>query len=191
MLTIPKQVSATIKAHAEAQHAIASTLSDKLNERIEELTRLNMDVIKATLAESMVFAKELMDAKNSQDFFSISASHNQREMQSATYYANEAMRIASATKDACNKAMAKNIAEASRHGSGLLTELTKNIPSTAEQVVDIVKSTWQSSSDAILKTVNERPETPDKQQQKDASTPTSSSQAGRKNNADQTARTTH
>ena len=189
MLTIPEQVSATIKAHAEAQHAIASTLSDKLNERIEELTRLNMDVVKATLAESMVFAKELLDAKNSQDFFSISAAHNQREMQSATYYANEAMRIASATKDACNKAMAENIAEASRHGSGLLTEFTKNIPSNAEQVLDIVKSTWQSSSEAILKTVTERPETPDKQYPRDPSN--ANSQAGRKNNADQAARAAH
>lgn len=189
MLTIPEHISASIKAHAEAQHAIASSLIDKLNERMEELTRLNMDVVKATLAESVVFAKELLDAKNSQDFFSISAAHNQREIQSATYYANEAMRIASVTKDACNKAMAENIAEASRHGSGLLTEFTKNIPASAEQIVDIVKTTWQSSSDAILKTVNERPETPDRQQQR--STSSASSQSGRKNNADQAARTTH
>ncbi|QRX83746.1 phasin family protein [Glaciimonas sp. PAMC28666] len=188
MLTIPEQMSAAVKTNAEAQHTIFANLFDKLHERLEELTRLNMEVVKASLAESTAYARELIGAKNSQDFFSISTAHNQREIQSATYYANEAMRIVSATKDVCHRAMTENIAETSRYGSGLLMEFTKNIPSTTEQMADLVKTTWSASSDAVTKTVDENAATQQKEQSKDAPT----NQSARKNNPDQTGnRTTH
>lgn len=69
MLTIPEQMSAAVKANAEAQHTIFANLFDKLHERLEELTRLNMEVVKASLAESTAYPRELIGLKNSQDFF--------------------------------------------------------------------------------------------------------------------------
>lgn len=67
-------------------------------------------------------------------------------------------------------------------------EFTKNIPSTTEQMADLVKTTWSASSDAVTKTVDENAATQQKEQSKDAP----ANQSARKNNPDQTGdRTTH
>ncbi|KAF3999787.1 phasin family protein [Glaciimonas immobilis] len=155
MFILSEHLSSIIKANVEARHAIASKLKDKISERIEELTRLNLDVMKATLGESMGLARQLLDAKNPQEFFAVSATHVQREIQSAIYYGNEAMRINTTVKAECNQALAENMVEASRQGAGYLTEMTKNIPQGTDQVVGIVKSAWQKTTDAILKTASD------------------------------------
>jgi len=186
MPTIPEQLTSAIKANAEAQQSINAALSEKVFERLEELTRLNIDVVKASLAESMANAKELLYASNPQEFFSSSTAHIKREIQSGVFYGSEVTRIVSATQAEINKAAAEKLAEASRNGTVLLTELTKNVPVGTEQIVDALKTAWGRAGDAFAKKAGDGDSAAGEDHSVD-----SSHQASRKKSNEQGARTTH
>ena len=180
MPSIPEQFTAAIKAHAEAQHAINAALSEKIIERLEELAKLNIDAVKAALAESTATAQELLYAKDPQEFFLASTSHIKRDIQNTMFYACEATRIASTTQTEITKAAAEKNAEASRHGTALLTELTKNVPANAEQMVNILKSAMVTAREEFVKKTRD-----------DAADQAFAAAASRKKANNQAAGTTH
>jgi len=187
MPTIPEQITSAVKANAEAQYALNAALSEKVFERLEELTRLNIDVVKASLAESMANAKELLHASNPQEFFSSSAAHVKRESQSAVFYGSEVTRILSATQAEFNKAAAEKSAAASRNGTTLLSELTKNVPIGAEQLGEFLKSACERAGDAFAKKAGDG----DATAVKEDPSADAAHQASRKKSNEQSVRTTH
>lgn len=187
MPTISEQLTSAVKANAESQHAITAALGDKVFERLEEFTRLNMDAVKAALAESTATAKELLQAQNPQEFFLASAAHLKRDSQNTIFYGSEATRIASAIQTECSKAAAEKIAEANRNGTALLTELTKNVPAATEQIVNILKSAMGmvNAGDEFVKKTRDEAATVDDQ------LAAAAHQASRKKQNNQTGSTTH
>lgn len=188
MPTPSEQLTRTIRANVQTQHALAAGLGDKAGKYVAELIRLNMDLVKAALAESTGAAKKFLSAPNSQDACSISATHLKREMQSAIYYGNEVMRLASDTQTACSKAIVENFAETSSQRADLMTEWTKNLSFNSLQIADILRSTWETTRDAYTKTVHLTTEAATEESQQAMDT---IHQASRKKGGDHTARTTH
>jgi phasin family protein len=109
---------------------------------MEELIKLNMEATNAIITESIATAKEFLCAKNPQEFFVSGTSHVKRDIQNTTFYGCEAMRIISSTQAEFNKAMVEKIAEANRNGSDFLIGMTKNVPMSAEHVLELLKSAW-------------------------------------------------
>lgn len=142
MFIISEQFASAIKSNLEAQYAITAALNDRIVDRFEELTRLNIDAIKATMTESTATAKELVAAKNPQEFFLSCATHMKRDVQNAIFYSSEATRIASSAQSEFNKAAGEKFAEVNRNGAALLTDLTKNVPAGAEHIINIMKSAF-------------------------------------------------
>ncbi|MGS0741000.1 phasin family protein [Glaciimonas sp. GG7] len=188
MPTSFEQLTNTLKTHAQAQHAITADLGNQAGECVAELMRLNTDLVKATLAESTAAAKELLSAPNSQDAYSVGATHIKREMQSAIYYGSEVMRLASDMQTARSKAMVETIAEAGRRRAELMTEWTKNITLNSQQISDMFKSTWETTRDAYTNAAHLTDEAATEQSQPAMDT---IHPASRKKGGDQTARTTH
>lgn len=188
MPSISEQLTSAVKANAETQHAITAALGDQVFERLEELTRLNMDAVKAALAEYTATAKELLHAQNPQEFFLANAAHLKRDSQNTIFYGSEATRIASAIQTECSKAAAEKIAEANRNGTALVTELTKNVPAAAEQIVNILKSAMgmdNTGDEFVKKTRDEAATVADDQ------LAAAAHQAPRKKHNNQTGSTTH
>lgn len=136
---IPEQIVSVVRANAMAQHAITTEFNDKLIKNLEEFFKLNIDAVKATLTDSTTSAEEFLKANSPQDFFAWNATHIKRDIQNSIFYYSEVARIASATQLDFNKTAGEKIAETSRNGTALLTELSKNLPVSAEKFLAMLK----------------------------------------------------
>ncbi len=140
MFTVPEQFSAATKANIESQVAIFTALSSKAFEGFEKIIDLNLNVAKASFEESTAVAKQLLSAKDSQDFFSLSSAQAQPTAEKALAYGRHLASIASTTQNEFTKAAETQIAETNRKIIALVDEVTKNAPAGSETAIAFVKS---------------------------------------------------
>ena len=140
MFTLPEEFSAATKSHFEAQLAMITALTNKAFESVEKIVDLNMNVVKASLEESTVAAKQLMSAKDPQEFMALSSSQAQPNADKAVAYGRHLASIASTTQAEFTKAAEAQIAETNRKVLALVEEVSKNAPAGSEQMVAMMKS---------------------------------------------------
>lgn len=140
MYTTPEQFIAATKANLEAQFASLTTLNKKAFEGLEQLVTLNVNAAKATFEEGTAAAKQLVGAKDAQEFFSLSAAQAQPSAEKALAYGRHLASITSATQAEFTKAVEAHIAETNTKVISLIDEVTKNAPAGSEQAVSALKS---------------------------------------------------
>ena len=140
MFAIPEQFSNATKANLESQFAIFSSLTSKAFEGIERLAELNITAAKATLEESSNTAKQLLNAKDPQEFFALTAAQAQPTAEKAISYSRQLASIAAGTQAEFSKAAEEQIAETNRKVVSLVDEVTKNAPAGTENVVAAIKA---------------------------------------------------
>ena len=140
MFSIPEQFSSATKTNLEAQFALFSSLTGKAFEGIEKIVELNLTAAKATLEESTAAAKQLLSAKDPQEFFSLSAAQAQPSAEKAIAYGRHLAAITSGTQAEFSKAAESQIAETNRKVLSLVEEVTKNAPAGSENAVAMLKS---------------------------------------------------
>jgi len=141
MFAIPEQFSNATKANFESQFAIFSSLTSKAFEGIEKLVELNITAAKASLEESSVTARQLLAAKDPQEFFALSAAQAQPNTEKAISYSRQLAAIAAGTQAEFTKAAEEQIAETNRKVISLVDEVSKNAPAGSENVVALIKAT--------------------------------------------------
>lgn len=141
MFAIPEQFSNATKANFESQFAIYNTLTSKAFEGVEKLVELNMTAVKASIEESSATARQLLAAKDAQEFFTLSAAQAQPTAEKAISYGRQLASIAAGTQAEFSKAAEVQIAETNRKVINLVDEVTKNAPAGSENVVALVKAT--------------------------------------------------
>jgi phasin family protein len=144
--TFPEQFSAATKANFEAQIAMLTALTNKTFESVEKIIDLNMNVAKASLEESTATAKQILAAKDPQEFFSLTAAQAQPSAEKAIAYGRHLANIASAAQAEFTKAAEEQIAETNRKVIALVEEVSKNAPAGSESAVAFVKSTIGNAS---------------------------------------------
>ena len=140
MFSVPEQFSAATKANFEAQLAMLTALSSKAFEGVEKFVDLNMTAVKASLEESSNASKQLLSAKDPQEFFSMTAAQAQPSAEKAIAYGRQLAAIAAGTQAEFSKAAEAQIAETNRKVISLVDEVSKNAPAGSENVVSFVKS---------------------------------------------------
>jgi len=140
MFAIPEQFSNATKAHFESQFAIFSSLTSKAFEGIEKMVELNITAAKASLEESSATARQLLAAKDPQEFFALSAAQAQPNTEKAISYSRQLAAIATGTQAEFTKAAEEQIAETNRKVISLVDEVSKNAPAGSENVVAMIKS---------------------------------------------------
>lgn len=140
MFTIPEQFSTASKSTLEAQLALMAALSNKTFESIEQMVGLNLTAAKASLDESNAAAKQLLTAKDPQEWLSLAAAQAQPSAEKALAYGRQLASIASGVQAEFSKAAESQIAETSRKVLELVEEVTKNAPAGSEQAIALVKS---------------------------------------------------
>jgi phasin family protein len=141
MFAIPEQFSNATKANFESQFAIFSALTTTAFEGVEKLVDLNITAAKATLEESSATAKQLLSAKDAQEFFSLTAAQAQPTAEKVISYSRQVANIAAGTQAEFNKAAEQQIAETNRKVVSLVDEVSKNAPAGSENLVAVVKAT--------------------------------------------------
>ena len=99
MFAIPEQFSNATKANFESQFALFSSLTNKAFEGVEKFVDLNITAAKASLEESSVATKQLLAAKDPQEFFTLTAAQAQPVAEKAIAYGRHLASIASGTGD--------------------------------------------------------------------------------------------
>jgi len=140
MFAIPEQVSTATRANLEAQLSVFTALTGKTLEGFEKVVDLNMTVVRATLDESATAARQLLAAKDPQEFFALTAAQVQPTAQKAVAYGRHLANIASATQAEFTRAADEQITETNRKVVALIDEVSKSAPAGSENVVAFVKS---------------------------------------------------
>jgi len=140
MFAIPEQFSNATKASLESQFALLSSLTQKTFEGVEKLVDLNINTARTTLEDSSAVARQLLGAKDPQEFFSVSASQAQPAAEKALSYSRQLASIAAGTGAEFSKAAESQIVEANRKVISLVDEVSKNAPAGSESFVAAVKT---------------------------------------------------
>lgn len=141
MFAIPEQFSNATKANVESQFAIFSALASKAFEGVEKLVDLNINAAKATLEDTSNTTRQLLTAKDPQEFFTTAAAQAQPAAEKAMSYSRQLASIAAGTQAEFNKAAETQIAETNRKVIALVDEVTRNAPAGTENVVAALKAT--------------------------------------------------
>ena len=140
MFAIPEQFSNATKTNLETQFALMSSLTAKTFESVEKLVELNIATARATLENSSATARQLLSAKDPQEFFQVSASQAQPAAEKAVAYNRQLAAIATGTGAEFSKAAEGQIVEANRKVIALVDEVSKNAPAGSETFVAAVKT---------------------------------------------------
>jgi len=140
MFAIPEQFSNATKANLESQFAFLSSLTTKTFEGMEKLVDLNISTARSTLEDSSNVARQLLSAKDPQEFFSVSAAQAQPTAEKALSYSRQLATIATGTGAEFSKAAEGQIVEANRKVISLVDEVSKNAPAGSESFVAAVKT---------------------------------------------------
>jgi phasin family protein len=139
MPTIIEQISATAKANYDARVALFNALTRSAFDGMSKLIVLNLDVAKATLAESTAATQDGLSVKDPQKPFGPASA--QPAAEKALAYARQVASITLATQAECSKTTEAAIAEIRRNGMALMEEIAKNAPAGSEQAFSLFKST--------------------------------------------------
>ena len=140
MFAIPEQFSNATKASLESQFALMSSLTSKTFEGMEKLVELNIATARASLENSTAVTRQLLGAKDPQEFFSLTASQAQPNAEKALSYSRQLASIATGTGAEFSKAAESQIVEANRKVISLVDEVSKNAPAGSESFVAAVKT---------------------------------------------------
>ncbi len=149
MFSIPEQFSNATKANFEAQFAIFSALTSKAFEGVEKFVDLNLTAAKASLEESAITPKQLLSAKDPQEFFSLASAQAQPNAEKTLAYGRHLANIAQSTTAEFSKAAETQIAETNRKVISLVEEVSKNAPAGSENAVTLVKSAISAANNAF------------------------------------------
>jgi len=146
MFSIPEQFSNATKANLESQFALFSSLTNKAFEGVEKVVDLNLTAAKASLEETSAATKQLLAAKDPQEFFTLSAAQAQPTAEKAIAYGRHLASIATGTTAEFSKAAETQIAETNRKVISLVDEVSKNAPAGTENAVALFKSALNNAN---------------------------------------------
>jgi phasin family protein len=146
MFPIQDQLSVATRTSIDNQLATMIALTNKTFEGIEKLFDLNVNLVHAALQETTVINKQLLAAKDPQEFFSLLAATAQPNAQKALFYGRHLANIASSTQAEFAKTAEEQFVEANRKVNQLIDDVAKNAPAGSENVVAFMKAALGNAS---------------------------------------------
>jgi phasin family protein len=128
------------------QLSALTALTSNALESMEKVMDLNLSVAKASLQDSAVTTRELLFAKDPQEFVSLAVAQAQPTVVKAVAYSRHLAGIAAAGKTEFSRAVEEQMAEAKRKVSALVDEACKGAPVGSENAIAIMKSAITNAS---------------------------------------------
>jgi len=140
MFTSQEQFSAATKANFDAQLAVFSAFTSKAIESVEKVVELNLTVAKKAFEETNAAAKQLISAKDPQEFLSLTAAHAQPTAEKALAYARHIASITNEAKDEFTNTAKVHFDETNRKVVAFVDEISKNAPESTQFFVTGIKA---------------------------------------------------
>lgn len=139
MSSVAEQFASVTKTHFEAQLSMMTALTNKAIEAVEKVAELNMTAVKTSLEESTVAVKQILSAKDPQEFFSLSAAQKPNA-EKALDYSRQLTSIATSELAEFAKVADAQMADTSKEVMELVEEVRKNAPAGTENAVEMIKA---------------------------------------------------
>ncbi len=146
MFPIQHQISVATKNSLEANLALYASLTNKTFESIEKLVTLNITALKASMEESSVAARQMLAAKDPQEFLAVVTAQSKPALEKAVAYGNHVSGIASGAHAEFVKAAEVQMAAVASKVNELLDEVSKKAPAGTEGVVAMVKTALDNAN---------------------------------------------
>jgi phasin family protein len=144
MLNTPEQFA---QIHQEALDTLQA-VALKSFEGFEKLAELNMQAIKASIAESNDQAKAVLSAKDAKAIANLATANGQPAAEKIASYSKHVYEIANATSAEIVKLFEKQVAEGNKQFAAAVDAMAKNAPAGSEGVVTFVKSAVSAANTA-------------------------------------------
>jgi phasin family protein len=144
MSVTPEQFAASYKSNLDTFFA----LSAKTFEGVEKLIDLNLNVAKATMAESADKAKELLALRDAQELIQFQVGLAQPSAEKVVAYSRHVGDIANSTRAEFVKFVEAQIADGNQKLAVLIDSASKNAPTGSESSIAILKSAVAAANSA-------------------------------------------
>ncbi|OWW22985.1 TIGR01841 family phasin [Noviherbaspirillum denitrificans] len=139
MFPIQDQISVATKANLEANFALYNTLTSKTLESVEKLINLNITAARTSLEESQAATRQILAAKDPQEFFSLVAAQAKPNLEKVVAYGGHLNSIANSAQAEFTKAAESQLAQFSRKVTELVEEAAQKTPG-ADGVLSVFKN---------------------------------------------------
>lgn len=140
-----EQFAATNKANFDALMG----LTIKAFDGVEQLTALNLQVVKANLDEANEAGRAVLSAKDPQALLALQATLMQPNTDKATAYGKQVSAIAAAIKADVEKVATKQSAAAQAAFAAMVEAAGKNAPAGSDQGVEMFKQAMATATNAF------------------------------------------
>ena len=140
----PDQFAAANKANLETLFGLTS----KAFEGVEKLVELNLQVAKATLAESAENTKAVLGVKDAQELLALQASLLQPSAEKAAAYSRHLYDIAQSTSSEFTRSAEAQMSEIQKSFASVVDGALKNAPAGSESAAALVKSAISAANNA-------------------------------------------
>lgn len=130
MLPMTEQLSRAARALAEAQVSSVTAFAQVALDSGAGAAELNMDALKTALAASTVTLRQLMTAKDTQEWFGLASSQPQQAFERLQAYGRQMAEVAQGARAALTR-VAETEAAAARQKAGELVEAVGKAPAFA------------------------------------------------------------
>lgn len=146
MSSIPDQIAMAARASFESNIALYASLTQNALEGVEKLINLNMTAVKASMEESSAATRQMLTAKDPQEFLALASAQARPNFNKALAYSNHLASIASTTQAEFTKAAERQIAEASRKVNDMMADAADRVPAGPGNMMAMVKSALENAA---------------------------------------------
>lgn len=140
------QVSNATKALFEDQVAKFHILTGSIVESMEQVIALNVAAVKAASEESAAAARQLLAAKDPQEFMTFVSDQAKLNAEKVQSYGRHLAEITTSAKDDLSKVVESQMAETKDKVTSLISDVTKNAPAGSEKAVAMLKTAMDNAN---------------------------------------------
>jgi len=146
MFPIQDQISVATKANLEANLALYTTLTNKTLESVEKLFALNIMAARTSMEESQAATRQILSAKDPQEFLSLVAAQAKPNFDKAVAYGGHLTSIANSTQAEFTKAAESQFAQFTRNLTELVEDAAQKAPVGSDNAIAILKTAMSNAS---------------------------------------------
>lgn len=134
------KVPAASRAILAEQWEVSTALARTTLAALEKLVELNLGMAKAMLDESSSTAKQLLSARDTQEFLALATTQSQPAVERIASYSSSVANILSGMQAELCEELQSHMTEANAKIAALGDEFSKSLPTGSENVMEMLKS---------------------------------------------------
>jgi len=146
LFPVNEQLANLVRTNLEAQIAVATSLTGTAVESLQKLVELNLNAARATLEDSTTMTKQLLSAKDMQDFMSLSVSQAQPALVKAVSYGRHLAGIATAAQESLTRATQEQMAETNSRMTEVTGDASRSAPQMSGNMMEMMQMAFNTAN---------------------------------------------